>query len=65
MLRDRPGLSQLKNNIEKSKKMLRQAAPVTVENKGMIELEVIGEALYRKTQAKNKRRRKSFLSRIF
>lgn len=62
---DRPGLSQLKHNIEKNKKMVRQAAPITVENKGMTELEEMGEKLYQKTQAKTKRIRKSFLARIF
>lgn len=62
---DRPGLSQLKHNVEKNKKMVRQAAPITVENKGMSELAVLGEALYRKTQVKNKRAKRSFLSRIF
>lgn len=60
----RPGLMQLKNNVEKNKRMVRKAAPVTVENKGMAELEAIGEALYQKTQTERRRSRRSILSRL-
>lgn len=62
---DRPGLEILKNDIEKNKKMVRYAAPITIENKGMTELENTGEALYRKVLLKKKRARKSLFSRIF
>lgn len=62
---ERPGLTKLKNDIEKNKRMVRQAAPITVENKGMIELEVRGEELYRKVQIKKKKAKRSLLSRIF
>jgi hypothetical protein len=62
---DRPGLVKLKNDIEKNKKMVRHAAPITIENKGMTELENIGEELYRKVLLKKKKARKSLLSRIF
>ena len=65
LLEDRPGLVKLKNNIEKNKKMVRHAAPITVENKGMTELESKGEELYRKVQIKKKKAGKSLLSRIF
>jgi hypothetical protein len=60
----RPGLTQLKNNIEKNKEMVRKAAPVTVENKGMAELEAKGEALYKKVQFEKKRSQRSLLSRL-
>jgi hypothetical protein len=62
---DRPGLEILKNDIEKNKKMVRYAAPITIENKGMTELENTGEELYRKVLLKKKRARKSLFSRIF
>lgn len=62
---DRPGLVKLKHDIEKNKKMVRQAAPITVENKGMAELAIVGEELYKKVQIKKKKVRRSFLSRIF
>jgi hypothetical protein len=62
---DRPGLAILKNDIEKNKKMVRYAAPITIENKGMTELENIGEELYRKVQMKKKKARRSLFSRIF
>jgi hypothetical protein len=62
---DRPGLSKLKCHVDKNKNMVRKAAPITVENKGMTELEIVGEELYRKVQMKKKRVRRSILSRIF
>jgi hypothetical protein len=62
---ERPGLAKLKNDIEKNKKMVRYASPITVENKGMIELENMGDELYRKLQMKKKKSRRSLLSRIF
>ena len=62
---DRPGLVKLKNDIEKNKKMVRRAAPITIENKGMTELENVGEELYRKLQIKKKKAKGSLLSRIF
>jgi hypothetical protein len=62
---DRPGLIKLKCDVEKNKKMVRQAAPITVENKGMTELAIVGEELSRKVQIKKKKVRRSFLSRIF
>ncbi|MDF2593487.1 MAG: hypothetical protein K0S75_2953, partial [Clostridia bacterium] len=62
---ERPGLVKLKNDIEKNKKMVRYASPITVENKGMTELENMGDELYRKLQMKKKKSRKSLLSRIF
>lgn len=62
---ERPGLAKLKNDIEKNKKMVRHAAPITIENKGMTELENMGDELYRKLQMKKKRSKKSLLSRIF
>ncbi|MDF2533152.1 MAG: hypothetical protein K0Q65_2733 [Clostridia bacterium] len=65
LLEDRPGLVKLKNNVEKNKKMVRHAAPITVENKGMTALESKGEELYRKVQTKKKKAGKSLLSRIF
>ncbi len=60
----RPGLAQLKNNIEKNKKMVRKASPVTGENKGLEELEAIGEALYQKAQSDKKRAGRSLFSRL-
>lgn len=65
LAQDRPGLLRLKGDIEKNKKMVRQAAPVTIENKGMDQLEMMGEELYRKVKIKKKREKGSFLSRIF
>lgn len=62
---DRPGLAILKNDIEKNKNMVRYASPITIENKGMTELENTGEALYRKVQMKKKKARRSLFSRIF
>lgn len=62
---DRPGLCKLKPNVEKNKNMVRKAAPITVENKGMTELESVGEELYRKVQIKKKKVRRTLLSRIF
>lgn len=60
----RPGLAQLKNNIEKNKKMVRKASPVTGENKGLSELEAIGEALYQKSQIEGKKSSRSIFSRL-
>lgn len=61
---NRPGLAQLKNNIEKNKRMVRKAAPVTGENKGLSELEAIGEALYQKSQIEEKKSSRSIFSRL-
>jgi hypothetical protein len=61
---DRPGLCKLKRHVEKNKNMVRQASPITVENKGMTELENVGEELSRKVRIKKKVRR-TLLSRIF
>lgn len=60
----RPGLAQLKNNIEKNKKMVRTASPVTGENKGLAELEAIGEELYQKTRLERKKSGRSIFSRL-
>lgn len=60
----RPGLAQLKSSVEKNKKMVRKAAPVTVENKGMAELEAMGEALYQKAQTERRRAKRSIFSRL-
>ena len=62
---DRPGLTILKSDIEKNKKMVRYAAPITIENKGMTELENTGEELYRKVLMKKKKARRSLFSKIF
>ena len=62
---DRPGLVKLKHDVEKNKKMVRQAAPVTVENKGMSQLETMGEELYEKAQVRKKRAKGSFFSKLF
>ena len=62
---ERPGLMQLKHDVEKNKKMVRRAAPITVENKGIAELEQMGEALYQKARSKSRRAKRTFLSRIF
>lgn len=62
---ERPGLSQLKHDVEKNRRMVRRAAPITVENKGMTELEQLGETLYQKANRKRRRGKRSFLSRIF
>ncbi|OGO77991.1 MAG: hypothetical protein A2Y23_12115 [Clostridiales bacterium GWB2_37_7] len=64
-VKDKPGLCKLKHNVEKNKNMVRKAAPVTVENKGMIELQIVGEELYRKVQLRKKSIRRTLLSRIF
>lgn len=60
----RPGLAKLKSDIDKSRKMVRKAAPVTVENKGMAELQEIGEELYQKAQADKRKAKRSILSRL-
>jgi hypothetical protein len=65
LIEDRPGLLKLKRDLEKNKKMVRHAAPITVENKGMTELEIKGEELYRRVLKKKKKAGKSLLSRIF
>lgn len=60
----RPGLAQLKSNVEKNKKMVRKASPVTGENKGLAELEAIGEELYQKAQSERKKSGRSILKRL-
>lgn len=62
---ERPGLVKLMSDVEKNKRMVRYAAPITIENKGMTELENLGDELYRKLQMKKKKSKKSLLSRIF
>lgn len=62
---ERPGLQQLQRGVEKNKKMVRRAAPITVENKGIAELEQRGETLYEKVQNKRNKTRRTFFSRIF